>query len=298
MYSIKKNLESYLKLSIFSKAKHLPSKEEKGREARFTSKPYLPEVVEFVTHQDLIDIICSKVWSPSIFEEYRRQDGFISTDLMVLDIDSGMTIEEAEKVVHRLDVIALCLPTTSHSEEAHRFRLIFPLSKTITKEDSFKSTMEKLAEVFPADPACIGDTGRFYFGSTMDDGFWYSHGKLLDPVVPKKVKKATVERYNSREAVIVGDSIEELVVALFKEKRDFIPDCIAYFLENVHTGLHGEFHNAANSFLFTCSLMGCKLEDIEEVFREVCPEELDQHDEYLLNRATQDGYRAREEDEV
>lgn len=285
-----------MKLSIFPKAQALPSKEDKGKEARFTSKPYLPELVEFETHEELIDIICNHAWSPSIFEEYRRQDGFISTDLMVLDIDQGMTIEEAEKVVHRLDIIALCVPSTSHSDDAHRFRLIFPLSKVITKVDVFEATMRKLAEVFPADPACIGDQSRFYFGGKLVDGFWYSHGKLLDPVAPKRVKKATVERYNSREAVIVGDSIEELVVALFKEKRDFIPDCIAYFLENVHTGLHGEFHNAANSFLFTCSLMGCELEDIEEVFREVCPEELDQHDEYLLNRATQDGYRAREED--
>ena len=87
-----------MKLSIFPKCKALPSKEEKGSEARFTSKPYFPEVVEFTTDEDLIEIICNNAWSPSIFQEFRRQDGFLSTDLIVLDIDDKMTIPEAEKV--------------------------------------------------------------------------------------------------------------------------------------------------------------------------------------------------------
>jgi len=38
-------------------------------------------------------------------------------------------------------------------------------------------------------------------------------------------------------------------------------------------------------------------EVVEEVFRKIAPEELDDHDEYLLDRAWNDGYNSREEDE-
>lgn len=283
-----------MKLSIFPKAQALPSKEDKGKQARFTSKPYLPELVEFETHDELIDIICSHAWSPSIFEEYRRQDGFISTDLMVLDIDEGMTIEEAEKVVHRLDIIALCVPSTSHSDDAHRFRLVFPLSRTIKKVDVFEATMRKLAEVFPADPACIGDQSRFYFGGKLVDGFWYADGKLLEPVKPVRVAKATVERYNSREPVIVGETIEELVVSLFGAPRTKIPDCIAHFLENAPDNLSGQWYHSSNSFLFTCGLMGLEKDRITDVFFSLYPyEELT---EKKVDAMIEDGYNAREEE--
>jgi hypothetical protein len=251
-------------------------------------------LVEFETHDELIDIICTHAWSPSIFEEYRRQDGFISTDLMVLDIDDGMTIVEAEKVVHRLDIIALCVPSTSHSDDAHRFRLIFPLSKVITKVDVFEATMRKLAEVFPADPACIGDQSRFYFGGKLVDGFWYGDGKLLDPVAPKRVKKATVERYNSREAVIVGDSIEELVVALFGEPRTKIPDCVAHFLENAPDNLDGQWYHSSNSFLFTCGLMGLEKDRITDIFFSLYPHE--ELTEKKVHAMIEDGMNAREEE--
>jgi len=283
-----------MKLSIFPKAKALPSKDEKGREARFTSKPYLPEVVNFATHQELIDIICEKAWSPFVFEEYRSQDGFCSADVLAFDIDHGQTIEEAEAMVHKLDIAALCIPSTSHSDDDHRFRLIFPLAKTITKADVYKATYAKIAEYFHVDPACK-DTARFFFGGKLVDGFWFE-GKLLDPVVPERAKKAEIKRYDSREPVVVGDSIEELVVALYGESRAKIPDNIAYWLEEAPNGLNGEWHNTCNSAIFTLGLQNVDQEIVEEVFRKIAPNDLDQHDEYLLDRAWQDGYNARGEE--
>ncbi len=122
-----------MKLSIFPKAEALPkSKEEKSRQAWYTSKPHLPEIINVSTDQELIDVICSSAWSPSIFDGFRNQNNFISTDFMVLDIDENMTIEEAEKVVHELDVCCLCIPSTSFTSDHHKFRLIFPLSRAIT----------------------------------------------------------------------------------------------------------------------------------------------------------------------
>ena len=281
-----------MKLSIFPKTKALPSKDEKGKEARFTSKPYLPEILEFATHEDLIEVICNHAWSPFIFEEYRSQDGFCSADVLAFDIDNGQTIEEAEAMVHKLDIAALCIPSTSHTDDAHRFRLIFPLAKTITKADAYKATYSKVAEYFSVDPACK-DVARFFFGGKLVDGFWYE-GKLLEPVKPVRVVKAAVERYNSREAVVVGDSIEELVVALFGESRTKIPDCVAHFLENAPDNLDGQWYNSSNSFLFTCGLMGLDKDRITDVFFSLYPHE--ELTERKVAAMIEDGMNAREDE--
>jgi hypothetical protein len=281
-----------MKLSIFPKSKALPSKDEKGKEARFTSKPYLPEILEFATHEDLIEVICNHAWSPFIFEEYRSQDGFCSADVLAFDIDNGQTIEEAEAMVHKLDIAALCIPSTSHTDDAHRFRLIFPLAKTITKADAYKATYSKVAEYFSVDPACK-DVARFFFGGKLVDGFWYE-GKLLEPVKPVRVVKAAVERYNSREAVVVGDSIEELVVALFGESRTKIPDCVAHFLENAPDNLDGQWYNSSNSFLFTCGLMGLDKDRITDVFFSLYPHE--ELTERKVDAMIEDGMNAREDE--
>ena len=281
-----------MKLSIFPKSKALPSKDEKGKEARFTSKPYLPEILEFATHEDLIEVICNHAWSPFIFEEYRSQDGFCSADVLAFDIDNGQTIEEAEAMVHKLDIAALCIPSTSHTDDAHRFRLIFPLAKTITKADAYKATYSKVAEYFSVDPACQ-DVARFFFGGKLVDGFWYE-GKLLDPIKPVRVVKVAVERYNSREAVVVGDSIEELVESLFGESRTKIPDCVAHFLENAPDNLDGQWYNSSNSFLFTCGLMGLDKDRITDVFFSLYPHE--ELTERKVDAMIEDGMNAREDE--
>jgi hypothetical protein len=282
-----------MKLSIFPKSKALPVKEEKGKEARFTSKPYYPEIREFTTHEDLIEIICNNAWSPSLFEEFRRQDGFISTDLIVLDIDDGMTVEEAEDVVHKLDIAALCIPSTSFSEELHKFRLVFPLAKTITRADVFSATMAKLAEYFPADPACLGDVARFFFGGKLVQGFWFE-SKLLEPVKPpEKVRKVSKMDFSTHESVVVGESLEELVEALYGESRTKIPESIAYYLTHAPENLSGEWYCRSNSFLFTCGLLDLDRDVVSEVFFSLYPHyELTPEAVY---RMIDDGARSRDD---
>jgi len=280
-----------MKLSIFPKAKALPStKEEKASEARFVSKPYYPELREFRTEEDLIEIMCNFAYSPITYNGFRREANFEGTDLIVFDIDEGQTIEEAEQVVHKLDIACLCLPSTSHTDAHHKFRLVFPLSRTITKVATYKATYAKLAENFNVDPACK-DAARFFFGSRMIAGFWYD-ADLLDPVAPQKVKKQLKMDFSTKANVVVGESTEELVEALYGEKRDKIPEPIAYFLENAPDNLSGEWFYRSNSFLFTCGLLELEQNVVSEVFFSLYPH--DELTEKVVDRMINDGYNARE----
>ncbi len=283
-----------MKLSVFPKSIALPkSAEEKASQARFVSKPYKPEVRQFTTEDDLIELVTNFAYSPFIFKEYRRESDFLSTDLVVFDIDEKMKIEEAEKVINELQLTCLCLPSTSHSEEHHKFRLLFPLSRTISDPDEFRATYAKLAENFPVDPACK-DVCRFYYGSRMTAGFWLD-GSLLTPVRPEKPQNRDRKDFDQTERVTVGESLEELVQALYSESRERIPESIAYFLENAPDNLEGEMFMRANSFLFSCALAGLEEERIKLVFYSLYKYEVTSKVRYTVDKIIQEGYETREE---
>lgn len=284
-----------LKFSVFPNANpHPKSKEEKIKISRFEVS-YPNEAVPTIatSEDDLVDIICSNAWSPFRFEKYRRMDDFISTDIIAFDIDEGMDIGEAEQVVNKLGLTALCLPSPSHKEEHHKFRLLFPLSRTIYDMDEFYATYAKLAENFPVDPQCK-DSCRFYFGSTTNDGFW-TEGRLLDPVAPEKPQNSPDFVFETGEHIDVGEDLEELVESLYGEKRDKIPEAVAYFLENAHTGLPGLWHTSFNKFVFILSLQNIKFDVIVAVAEQVAPNDLDKADRYLLRRAYRDGQMKRDD---
>jgi len=240
-------------------------------------------------------LITNNAYSPSIFKEYRRKDGFISTDLIVLDIDDDMTLQEAEKVIHELDVIALAIPTTSHTEEHHRFRLLFPVSKSIRTLADFEATNRKLAEYFPADPSTLSDTARFFFGSKLVDGFAYVEGSLLEPVIDsEKPVNRSVKPYDSNDTITVGEDLKERVEALYGETRTKIPEAIADFLENAPDNLAGRWFHASNRFLYTCGLSGLDKDHVMTFFFELYPwEELT---EEKVEKMIQDGIESREEE--
>lgn len=281
-----------VQVSIFPKAKaHPKSKQEKVANSKYASSPFVPEVVSFNNEEELINIITKYAWSPMVFETYRRESDFIKTDMIAFDIDEDMTIDEAEKVVMSLGLSALCMPSTSHSEEHHKFRLIFPLSRSIQDIDEYKETYAKLAEYFPVDPQCK-DACRFYFGSTDEDGFWIE-GDLYTPVKPKPKLSESFDRANYADTVEVGEDIKEIVEFLYGKGKEKIPEQIDYFIKQAHTGLAGSWHNSANSFIFTLALQEVPFEKVASVFEKLAPEKLDKHDEYLLERAYKDGKQKR-----
>ena len=119
----------------------------------------------------------------------------------------------------------------------------------------------------------------------------------MDPIKPpQKPKISPQRRLDSSERIVVGEDIESVVEALYGEKREKIPEAVDYFIREAPTGIPGNWHNAANAFLFVLGLQGVEFDTIAQVFEELAPEPLDRHDEYLLDRSVQDGYNVREEE--
>jgi hypothetical protein len=281
-----------MKLSIYPKVNFLPkNKDDKILQSKLTSSPNFPEVVEISTDEDLINTVTSFGWSPCIFSGYRNNNNFVSCDFMSLDVDSGLTIEEAESRVQKLGLASLCLPSPSFTPEFHKFRLIFPLAKTILNTEDFDATWDWLQQQFPELDAQCSDYARWYAPSKMEAGFWQD-GEFL---VPKKAPQAITSSLSHAEAqVMVPEELSEIVKLLYGKERETIPESVEFFLTNAHTGLPGLWINALNSCIFSLALSGVDDIIIEEVIDKISPEPLDKRDIYQINRAIRDGKKARE----
>ncbi|MCB0390553.1 MAG: hypothetical protein KDD58_04650 [Bdellovibrionales bacterium] len=122
-----------------------------------------------VTFSDLQKLITTSDWSPIVFKDnYRKGENFLSTDLIVLDVDDGVSLKQAAvRLINHSFIIA---PTRSHQQDKNgkccdRFRVILFLEKTITDPEEYKATWKKVSELFPECDQSCKDTARFYYSS-------------------------------------------------------------------------------------------------------------------------------------
>lgn len=286
-----------MKFSIFPKANPHPSgKEEKRKESFKVSSPYLPETVTANTEDELIRYITSYAWSPFVFNGVRDELNFVSTDMLVFDIDEGMTIDELDQIVQKNGICCLCLPSPSHKPEEQRFRVIFPLAFTIRNPLVYKTTWEAGNKLLKdvCDPQCK-DLARFFFGSTASDGFW-QEGKLFEPVMPPPTFTIPSFSRNSKKTAPVSSDITEVVTWLYGETRTVVPEVVAFFIKEGHTGLKGAWINTLNALCFSLTLSEVPSERIYELIEKIAPEPLDDKDTYQIERSIKDGIRVRKEE--
>lgn len=131
----------------------------------------------------------------SFLSGYRTSDNFLGwNNLIVLDIDSGWTFEEAKTYLESRDIQALLTTTKSHQKEKNgkvndRFRIFMPTVKPfVGTVDQFKGVMSEVMRRFGgvADPACK-DASRFYFGNPSGIFYYTTGSKKLsfDMFIPK-----------------------------------------------------------------------------------------------------------------
>lgn len=304
-----------MKLSIFPEVKAVPSnKEEKQKESKKTGvirdkktkeviKEYFPEVVEVIDEDDLFRILTSYAWSPSVFKGTRHEDNFMSSDFAVLDFDNGLTLDQAEQRIREANIMAFGLTSSSHTPEHHKFRVVFPLSRTVTKLEEYRATLLDLMEAFPeSDPKCK-DGARFFFGCRDEDGFFVD-GDLLEPIKPKpepqkQGNSSFSNRGDTSAKVLVEDDIKDIISELYGEDREKIPEAVDHFIRNAGTGLSGTWTCDLNRFAYVLSLQGIEHDVILDLVLYLAPRgELTKRDEDTIRRAVEDGIRDREEPDL
>ena len=129
----------------------------------------------------------------------RKEENCIpGTNLLVLDVDSGTTIDTAKYLLS--DYKWLLHTTKRHTDAEHRFRMIFPIKFIIKLEaDPFKQFMVNFYDWLPFEvDRQTNQRARKWLCSAQH--YEYNEGELLDPVnfIPETRKAALISEANAK----------------------------------------------------------------------------------------------------
>lgn len=135
---------------------------------------------------------------PALMGNRRRlKKNFIGAELIFVDIDSGMTLEEAKKHPFIKKYGYFSYTTASHRPDCHRFRIVFRLAKFITDIDEYEALVRLILKEVPHDPACK-DAVRVFYGNTEAEFPLINYQAVLPVYLLEQAKKqvelARIER--------------------------------------------------------------------------------------------------------
>lgn len=122
--------------------------------------------------------LCSHIgaghpFMPGVIDAHcdRKKEHCNFAQVLALDIDQGMSTEEAiaHDFIKRYCWLAYTSP--SHTEQQHKFRLVFRLSEPVQENEAIERCIAYLLHLIPQGDGACKDASRFYFGSTTADFF-------------------------------------------------------------------------------------------------------------------------------
>ena len=147
-----------------------------------------PDVFELITQDGIAT-------SAELASDNRKEATFVSRDLIMVDIDSGMTIPELLADDMYNQYAAGFYATPSHTDLAHRFRIMFRLETPLTQAtDVVKLNRMLMRRYTQADAACK-DATRIFYGSPG-----CVLRERLDNVLSDAAVAQLIEQYNVWEA--------------------------------------------------------------------------------------------------
>ncbi len=170
----------------------------KVRDERWRSKLKSDYKELSVSFDNLFRVVQSdyRLYSAGIFKDnFAKNDNWIGQDLLILDIDDGLSIDDAKEFFR--DYKAMIHTSASHQKnkggvKCDRYRVIIPLTESIfctIKEytDTMKFVSQK---VFPfIDEKCV-DPARIYFGHFDCEVYYLNGNNTFDfNSIMNKVKK-------------------------------------------------------------------------------------------------------------
>ncbi len=138
---------------------------------------------ESISYSDLEKTLKSHNYSTITWiDGNRKSDNFHFATGFVVDIDNGLTIQEAENRLNKVNLSYWLIPSKSHSSALHKFHIIIPFNKRVYSRDAYLRTAREITEdLFPECDASVKDAARFMFGSPEDKDFIdHSSGILFD----------------------------------------------------------------------------------------------------------------------
>lgn len=141
--------------------RHIIDKAIEGRGHTLTTK--FENVA--ITIAQLADVINQgHPFCPQHSNNKRSNANFTGSNIIGVDIDEGMTLDEALSSQYIQQNAAIIYTTASHTAEKNKFRLVLELDRTITDPEEMRFALRGAIRKFGGDERCE-DSCRLFFGS-------------------------------------------------------------------------------------------------------------------------------------
>ncbi|HDR7502352.1 TPA: hypothetical protein QCX43_000818 [Bacillus toyonensis] len=147
------------------------------------NKRIIESVVDIEISDLAQEILKGKTFIPAYFKRKegqikRRKEYWYSQQVIALDFDDGMNLDEA--IDEFVNTACFIYTTFSHTEEKHKFRVVFVLDKPIYIVSEYERIISALMDKYPqADNHCK-DCTRLFFGGNKIFELNYSNRLKVD----------------------------------------------------------------------------------------------------------------------
>ena len=206
------------------------------------------------TWEQAFDLITVQGFATSaeLWNDKRCDANFVSRQLCMIDIDDGMTIQELLQDPFYNEYGAGFYTTPSHTDDHHRFRIIFRLEQAETNKQRYKHIIKGLLMYYQSADTSCSDASRLYYGTPNCEIFEFTDKMLLDESIDGLVYAAK-EREQQEIAELQNKSLSNTT------KHEYDTEFVDSLLRRIqgHTGsLRGEYNTWIDIAWAVCNTVG------------------------------------------
>lgn len=152
----------------------------------------------------------------------RSEANFVSRELIMVDIDNGMTIQELLQNDFYNEYAAGFYVTPSHTDHAHRFRIMFRCGVALTDAQKVRYFNRALLSVFLAGDVACKDASRLFYGTVNA-----SLKECRENVIPASLVESMIAIIDEEEAKKwATESVDVEHRPLLDEEREAVLDLL------------------------------------------------------------------------
>jgi len=147
----------------------------------------------------------------NLMDDYRKDENFIESEIIILDFDSGITIEEA---IANPFVARHCFygyTSCTHTEEHHKFRLLFKLPYNITDGELYKRVQREVGQQIGNFDKIATSCTNLFFGNTNAIDIVNNHAALHieESLIESVIAQMAIENEERDRKIKESEAIRE-----------------------------------------------------------------------------------------
>jgi len=248
-----------MKLSIHPDIKGKPEKiEREGKGPLYLCNGNIVNLgygwmnVEVDSWKDAFELITKDGYATSaeLSSDHRCDENYVSRQICMVDIDDGMTIQELFQDDFYNEFGAGFYTTARHTDEAHRFRILFVLEESVTDSLKMRKIIRGLLEQYKSADTNCKDGSRIYYGIPNCPIVEYK-----EKILPKFITDALIEMIDSKDE----QELKKVYTYQQQEKEKYDEQFVDALLSRISSkvgNLHGKYDEWTTIAWATCHTIG------------------------------------------